>query len=97
MKTTSYNTWIDFIQSQYPGFQVIKPSSADGNPLVWIQAGEQRVRILQVPDSHFTFWIGRYEDAEGKQGDELVVDVNTQADNVRLAQNVVEAFLKRGV
>jgi hypothetical protein len=37
------------------------------------------------------------EDAEGKQGDELVVDVNTQADNVRLAQNVVEAFLKRGV
>ncbi len=95
METTNYKHWVDFIKSQYPGSQLIK-QSADGNPLIWIQAGEQRVRIMQEPDSKFTFWIARYEDAEGQEGDELVVDVDTQAENVRLAQNVVEAFLKRG-
>jgi len=45
--------------------------------------------------SNFSFWIERFEGADGETGDELVVDVGLQKEALRLARNVVEAFLKR--
>jgi hypothetical protein len=64
-------------------------------PLLRAQIADQRVRIIHEADSDFSFWIERFEGDDGETGDELVVDVGAQAEELRLARNVVEAFLKR--
>lgn len=86
--------WITFLTSITPGFDTLQQAS-DGNPLLRVQVGEQRVCIIQEAESDFSFWIERYEAADGSSGDELVVDAGTEAEQQRLARNVVEAFLKR--
>ena len=86
--------WITFLNGITPGFDTLQQAS-DGNPLLRVQVGEQRVRIIQEAESDFSFWIERYEAADGSSGDELVVDAGTEAEQQRLARNVVEAFLKR--
>lgn len=86
--------WITFLNGLTSGFDTLQ-QAPDGNPLLRVQVGEQRVSIIQEPESNFSFWIERYEGADGSSGDELVVDAGTEAEQLRLAQNVVEAFLQR--
>lgn len=88
------SSWINFLAQIAPEYHIIQ-QSADGNPLLRVQAGEQRVSIIQEAESDFSFWIERYEAADGGSGDELVVDAGSEAEQQRLARNVVEAFLKR--
>ena len=91
---TSYHNWLEFIKAIAPDLTVLQ-QAPDGNPLLWVQIAGERVRIIQEADSDFSFWIERFEGADGESGDELVVDVGLQAEELRLARNVVEAFLKR--
>lgn len=86
--------WITFLNGIAPGFDTLQQAS-DGNPLLRVQVGDQRVSIIQEAESDFSFWIERYEGGDGSSGDELVVDAGTEAEQQRLARNVVEAFLKR--
>ena len=88
------SSWITFLNGISPGFDTLQQAS-DGNPLLRVQVGEQRVRIIQEAESDFSFWIERYEATDGSSGDELVVDAGVEAEQQRLARNVVEAFLKR--
>jgi hypothetical protein len=88
------SNWINFLTQIAPDHLLIQESS-DGNPLLRVQVVDQRVRIIQEAESDFSFWIERYEGADGSSGDELVVDAGTEAEQLRLARNVVEAFLKR--
>ena len=88
------SSWINFLAQITPDFHIIQ-QAADGNPLLRVQVGEQRVRIIQEVESDFSFWIERYEATDGSSGDELVVDAGIEAEQQRLARNVVEAFLKR--
>ena len=91
---TNYHNWLEFIKAITPDLTVLQ-QTPDGNPLLWVQIAGERVRIIQEADSDFSFWIERFEGADGECGDELVVDVGLQAEELRLARNVVEAFLKR--
>lgn len=91
---TNYQNWLEFIKAITPDLTVLQ-QAPDGNPLLWVQIAGERVRIIQEADSNFSFWIERFESADGETGDELVVDVGAQEDQLRLARNVVEAFLKR--
>jgi hypothetical protein len=91
---TNVQHWISFLNGIAPGFDTPQQNS-DGNPLLRVQVGEQRVSIIQEAESDFSFWIERYEATDGGSGDELVVDAGTEAEQQRLARNVVEAFLKR--
>ncbi len=91
---TNYHNWLEFIKAIAPDFTVLQ-QAPDGNPLLWAQIAGERVRIIQEADSDFSFWIERFEGADGESGDELVVDVGAQEEALRLARNVVEAFLKR--
>jgi hypothetical protein len=91
---TNTQTWIDFLHTIHPDFAIIQ-QAVDGNPLLRVQVGDQRVSIIQEADSYFSFWIERYEGADGSNGDELVVDTGTEPEQLRLARNVVEAFVKR--
>ena len=93
MNTNNHN-WLEFIKAIAPDLTVLQ-QAPDGNPLLWVQIAGERVRIIQEADSDFSFWIERFEGADGESGDELVVDVGLQAEELRLARNVVEAFLKR--
>ncbi|WP_373548053.1 hypothetical protein [Haliscomenobacter sp.] len=77
-----------------PDYHIIQ-ESADGNPLLRVQVGEQRIRIIQELESDFSFWIERFEGPDGSSGDELVLDVGRSAEQQRLAGNVLEAFVKR--
>jgi hypothetical protein len=88
------SSWINFLTQITPEYHIIQ-QAADGNPLLRVQVGEQRLRIVQEPESDFSFWIERYEATDGSSGDELVVDAGIEAEQQRLARNVVEAFLKR--
>lgn len=88
------HTWLEFLKTITPDFTVLQ-QALDGNPLLWVQISGERVRIIHEPDSSFSFWIERFEGNDGETGDELVVDVGAQAEELRLARNVVEAFLKR--
>ncbi len=90
----NYHNWIEFIKAITPDFTVLQ-NAPDGNPLLWVQIGGERVRIIHEADSDFSFWIERFEGADGETGDELVADVGAQEEELRLARNVVEAFLKR--
>ena len=88
------SSWINFLAQIAPDYLLIQESS-DGNPLLRVQVVDQRVRIIQEAESDFSFWIERYEGADGSSGDELVIDAGTETEQLRLARNVVEAFLKR--
>ena len=88
------SSWINFLAQIASDYDIIQ-QAADGNPLLRVQVGEQRVRIIQEAESDFSFWIERYEATDGGSGDELVVDAGIEAEQLRLARNVVEAFLKR--
>ena len=88
------SNWINFLTQIAPDYLLIQESS-DGNPLLRVQVVDQRVRIIQEAESDFSFWIERYEGADGSSGDELVIDAGTETEQLRLARNVVEAFLKR--
>jgi hypothetical protein len=88
------SSWINFLAQIAPDHLLIQ-ESPDGNPLLRVQVVDQQVRIIQEAESDFSFWIERYEGADGSSGDELVVDAGTEAEQLRLARNVVEAFLKR--
>lgn len=88
------SSWINFLAQIAPEYHIIQRAS-DGNPLLRVQVGEQRLRIIQEAESDFSFWIERYEATDGSNGDELVVDAGIEAQQQRLARNVVEAFLKR--
>ncbi len=91
---TNYHNWLEFLKAIAPDLTVLQ-QAPNGNPLLWVQVAGERVRIIQEADSDFSFWIERFEDADGETGDELVVDVGAQEEALRLAGNVVEAFLKR--
>jgi len=91
---TNYQNWLEFIKTIASDFTVLQ-QAPDGNPLLWAQVAGERVRIIHEADSNFSFWIERFEGADGETGDELVVDVGPQEEALRLAHNVVEAFLKR--
>jgi len=91
---TNYHNWIEFIKAIVLDFTVLQ-NDPGGNPLLWVQIAGERVRIIHETDSDFSFWIERFEGADGETGDELVVDVGAQGEELRLARNVVEAFLKR--
>jgi len=91
---TNYHNYLEFIKAITPDLTVLQ-QAPDGNPLLWVQVAGERVRIIQEPDSNFSFWMERFEGADGETGDELVVDVGLQPEELRLARNVVEAFLKR--
>jgi len=93
MSNTPSN-WINLIAAFSPDYQIIQ-ESADGNPLLRAQVGAQQVRIIQEPESDFSFWIEQFEGPDGSGGDELVLDVGYSAEQQRLAGNVLEAFLKR--
>jgi hypothetical protein len=86
--------WITFLNGIAPSFDTLQ-QAPDGNPLLRVQVGNQRVSIIQEVESDFSFWIERYEATDGSSGDELVVDAGVEAEQQRLARNVVEAFLKR--
>ena len=86
--------WINTIATFAPDCHIIQ-ESADGNPLLRAQIGEQRIRIIQEPESDFSFWIERFEGPDGSSGDELVLDVGHGAEQQRLAGNVLESFVKR--
>lgn len=88
------NNWINMIAAFSPDYLIIQ-ESADGNPLLRAQVGEQRVRIIQESESDFSFWIERFEGPDGSSGDELALDVGYSAEQQRLAGNVLEAFVKR--
>ncbi|AEE50151.1 hypothetical protein [Haliscomenobacter hydrossis] len=88
------SSWINFLAQIAPDYLLIQ-QAADGNPLLRVQVGEQRVCIIKEAESSFSFWIERYEGATGESGDELVVDTGMEVEQLRLARNVVEAFLKR--
>ncbi|MDZ4679299.1 MAG: hypothetical protein SH848_20200 [Saprospiraceae bacterium] len=91
---TNYHNWIEFIKAIVLDFTVLQ-NDPGGNPLLWVQIAGERVRIIHETDSDFSFWIERFEGDDGETGDELVVDVGAQGEELRLARNVVEAFLKR--
>ena len=91
---TNVQHWITFVNSIAPNFDTLQ-QAPDGNPLLRVQVGNQRLRIIQEAESDFSFWIERYEATDGSSGDELVVDAGVEAEQQRLARNVVEAFLKR--
>jgi len=91
---TNYHNWLEFIKAITPDLTLLQ-HAAEGNPLLWVQVAGERVRIIQEAESDFSFWIERFEGADGETGDELVVDVGLQVEELRLARNVVEAFLKR--
>lgn len=91
---TNSHPWLEFLKTIAPDLAVLQ-QAPDGNPLLWVQIAGERVRIIHEADSDFSFWIERFESAGGETGDELVVDVGAQAEELRLAHNVVEAFLKR--
>jgi len=91
---TNYHNWLEFLKAIAPDLTVLQ-QAPNGNPLLWAQIAGERVRIIQEADSNFSFWIERFEGADGETGDELVVDVGAQEEALRLAGNVVEAFLKR--
>ena len=88
------STWINFLAQITPDYHIIQ-QAADGNPLLRVQVGDQRLRIIQEAESDFSFWIERYEATDGSSGDELVVDAGIETDQQRLARNVLEAFVKR--
>ncbi|WP_373551526.1 hypothetical protein [Haliscomenobacter sp.] len=88
------SNWVNFLAQIAPDYLLIQ-EAADGNPLLRVQVGEQRVCIIKEVESNFSFWIERYEGETGESGDELVVDTGMDAEQLRLARNVVEAFLKR--
>jgi len=90
----SYQDWLEFLKTIAPNLTVLQ-HAPNGNPLLWAQIAGERVRIIQEADSNFSFWIERFEGTDGETGDELVVDVGAQEEELRLARNVVEAFLKR--
>lgn len=91
---TSTPNWIECIASLAPDYLVIQ-ESRNGNPALRVQVGDQRISIIQEPESDFSFWIERYEGANRETGDELVVDIGFAAEQVRLGRNVIEAFVKR--
>lgn len=93
MKTSNSN-WIEFIAHLSPDYLVIQESH-DGNPALRAQIGDQRISIIQEPESDFSFWIERYEGVTGETGDELVLDIGFTAEQIRLGRNVLEAFVKR--
>lgn len=86
--------WIKFLKGVVADFTILK-QSPDGNPVLWAQIADQRIRIIQEADSTFSFWMERFESEAGDSGDELVVDTSNQSEELRLTRNVVEAFLKR--
>ena len=86
--------WQDLLAALAPDYQVLQQSS-DGNPALRVQVADQRISIIQEVESDFSFWIERFEATNGEMGDELVVDVGTQSEQLRLARNTVEAFVKR--
>lgn len=88
------SSWINFLAQITPDYHIIQ-QAADGNPLLRVQVGDQRLRIIQEAESDFSFWIERYEATDGSNGDELVVDAGIETDQQRLARNVLEAFVKR--
>ena len=88
------SSWINFLAQIAPDYHIIQ-QAADGNPLLRVQVGDQRLRIIQEAESDFSFWIERYEATDGSSGDELVVDAGIETDQQRLARNVLEAFVKR--
>ena len=88
------SSWINFLAQIVPDYHIIQ-QAADGNPLLRVQVGDQRLRIIQEAESDFSFWIERYEATDGSSGDELVVDAGIETEQQRLARNVVEAFVKR--
>lgn len=88
------SSWINFLAQIAPNYHIIQ-QAADGNPLLRVQVGDQRLRIIQEAESDFSFWIERYEATDGSSGDELVVDAGIETDQQRLARNVLEAFVKR--
>jgi hypothetical protein len=94
MENSNTQNWLDFLSAFAPNYQVIQ-QSVGGNPTLRVQVAEQRISIIQEAESGFSFWIERYEGADGSSGDELVVDVGTAEEQQRLAHNVVEAFVKR--
>ena len=88
------SSWINFLAQIAPDYHIIQ-QAADGNPLLRVQVGDQRLRIIQEAESDFSFWIERYEATDGSSGDELVVDAGIEPEQQRLARNVLEAFVKR--
>ena len=88
------SSWINFLAQIAPDYHIIQ-QAADGNPLLRVQVGDQRLRIIQEAESDFSFWIERYEATDGSSGDELVVDAGIETNQQRLARNVLEAFVKR--
>ncbi|HOY20693.1 MAG TPA: hypothetical protein PLC89_25500 [Haliscomenobacter sp.] len=88
------SSWINFLAQIAPDYHIIQ-QAADGNPLLRVQVGDQRLRIIQEAESDFSFWIERYEATDGSSGDELVVDAGIETDQQRLARYVLEAFVKR--
>lgn len=94
MENSNTLNWLDFLATLAPDYQVLQQSD-DGNPALRAQVADQRISIIQEAESDFSFWIERFEAADEETGDELVVDVGTQAEQLRLACNVVEAFVKR--
>ena len=94
MENNNTPNWFDFLASIAPDFLVIQ-QAPDGNPALRVQVADQRISIIQEAESDFSFWIERFEAVNGETGDELVVDVGHQAEQLRLARNVVEAFIKR--
>ena len=94
MENNNTLNWHDLLAALAPDYQVLQQSS-DGNPALRVQVADQRISIIQEAESDFSFWIERFEATNGETGDELVVDVGTQSEQLRLARNTVEAFLKR--
>lgn len=94
MENSNTHNWFDFLATVAPDYLVLQ-QSPDGNPALRVQTADQRISIIQEAESDFSFWIERFEAPNGETGDELVVDVGYQAEQLRLARNVVEAFVKR--